>query len=386
MQKIGEIECLHIVCNPVVHDSRVLRETKTILNSGLVNGLEICGFHEPGYNAYETLDERTIRRIILTTRPLPKDLASQSIKYIEWYIRLKNLYRKAELKVIHCHDLEPLPIAVRLKKLTGARLVYDAHELAVERINIYGLRRKLAGLLEQRLISSVDALISVSPSICDWYQKRFTGTPVSLVRNIPGYPKMPVSPVPLRNYYNIPEDRLLFIYLGKLSKGRGIEKALQAFQNERVAHHIVFMGSGPLKEKVLQAGSICDRIHYHEPVSPEQVISHAAGADAGICLVEDICLNYRYCLPNKLFECLLAGLPVLASNLPDQSRIVNKYQAGWIVQHNPQDIADFLISITGGKVRELQKNLPGRVRTLCWENEEAKLIEVYKKLTGRKVD
>jgi len=147
---------LHIVGNPVTHDSRILKETRALQDSGIFGPVEIAGLMEHGHAAYEKLEDgRTIWRASLATRPLPKDLGSQTVKYMEWYARVVQRYRRMRIKVIHCHDLAPLLIALGLKRLTGARVVYDAHELETERAGSQGPRRLLACWFERNMIKSV---------------------------------------------------------------------------------------------------------------------------------------------------------------------------------------------------------------------------------------
>ena len=319
---------LHIVRNPVSHDSRVLKETGSILGKFPDKELVSAGFHEPGYAEKESIGQRQVHRWRLATRPLPKNLLSQSIKYMEWYIRLIKAYRKEPLQIIHCHDIEPLAIAVRLKKITGAKLIYDAHELETERNGSRGIRQSLTQWQEARWMPYVDHLITVSPSIEKWYAQRYPDTPRHLVRNIPQEVDVSVLPITLRKSLAVPDNALLFLYLGGLSKGRGIETILESFTHDSVPHHVLFMGSGALEEQVKRQAEACERIHYRSPVPPAEVTSYAAGADVGLSLIEDTCLSYRYCLPNKLFENMLAGLPVLASDLPDQRQVIIDHQAG----------------------------------------------------------
>jgi len=375
---------LHIVRNPVTHDSRVLKETNSLATSGIIGHLEIAGFHEQGYSEWEDISGRTIRRIRLGTRPLPKDLVSQFVKYAEWYARLVGHYRSAPLRIIHCHDLGPLPIAARLKQLTGAKLVYDAHELETETVGSSGVRKALARYAEQWFIRHVDAMITVSPSIRNWYRQRFPNVPIALVRNIPDMPGTYPAPELLRERLNVPEEAVLFIYLGGLTRGRGIEIALEAFSDDQVPHHVLFMGNGPLRSEIGAARNRCPRIHYLPPVPPDQVLAHAAGADAGLCLYEDTCLNHRYCLPNKLFESLLAGIPVLASDLPDQASVVNSHNGGWVVPNDPAAIADILCRLTPGEVGKLRHGLFGRVQELRWEQEAKQLLGLYRNLLSNK--
>ncbi|MBM3349931.1 MAG: glycosyltransferase family 4 protein [Betaproteobacteria bacterium] len=373
-------QILHIVRNAVTHDSRVLKETGAILKRFPERNLVIAGFHDQGYAEQELIGNRQVYRWRLKTRPLPKDLFSQAIKFFEWRYRLVSAHMKEPLQVIHNHDLEPLPIAVKLKKLTGAKLIYDAHELETERNGSRGLRKKLSSWTEKKYIDHVDHIITVSPSIRDWYKRQYPNKPVSLVRNIPNSSCASTSPFPLRETLEIHNDALLFLYLGGLTKGRGVEAILDGFEHSDVPHHVLFMGSGPLTEQVKAYSRRCARIHYRTPVPPSDVLTIAQGADIGLCHTEDTCLNHRYCLPNKLFECLLSGLPVLASDLPDQAQIVRDHQAGWVISPRASELTRFLVNLDARTARELRFGLRDRVSDLRWDNEAKVLIGVYEQL------
>ena len=367
---------LHIVRNAVTYDSRVLKESRSLLESGLFSRLEVCGFDEVDSES-ELEDGRRIRLIALRSRALPKDLLSQSVKYLEWHARVVNLYRKETIGVIHCHDLEPLAIGAHLKQLTGARLVYDAHELESECHGSRVFRKRLDAWMERRLIPFVDSMITVSPSILKWYEERFPRVSFHLVRNIPELPGDPEPLRPLRKSLEVPEDALLFLYIGGLTGGRGIETVLKAFQDSRIKHHLAFIGSGALAALVQESSRSCPRIHLLERVSPDEILSYVAGADVGLCLIEDTCLSHRFCLPNKLFETLLAGIPVLASDLPDQAAIIRKHNAGWVVRNEEHSVRHFLLHLSAGEARQLRSGLPERVKQLRWRNEAHVLLEAY---------
>lgn len=385
MQNLS-IDCLHIVLNSVTHDSRVLKATKSALASGMVRRLEIAGLRDHGDNIFDTLsDGRTIRRFDLTSRQWSKSWMVRSLKYIECYNRMIGLYRKEPLRLIHAHDLPTLPIGIRLARLTGAKLVYDSHELQSHKMRDGSERakrnyQKLIWGLERRLLAGPDAMITVSPSILTWYEERCPSIPVHLIRNVPERPAIMPEAIRLRAQLGVPGDSLLFLYLGGIGPRRGVENVLNSFLVEDIKHHILFLGSGVLEEVVKAAAARCPRIHLRPPVPPSEVLAHALGADIGICLYEDSCLNHRYCLPNKLFESLLAGLPVLASNLPDQARVVEMYNAGWVLDNTLQELTDHLRTLTVDEARSVRAELPERVAALSWENETKALFLIYKKL------
>lgn len=375
---------LHIVRTAVSHDSRVQKESRTLARSGLFESVRVCGFHEPGYDERETLNGCDVWRVSLRTRPLPKDIASQAIKYAEWYSRIVSAYRREDISVIHCHSLGPLPIAVRLKRLTGARLVYDAHELESEVFGAKGFRKSLARRMEEAMVPSVDAIITVSPSIREWYSEKFPGIPVSVLRNIPERPDHPIAPQPLRRELGVPDDALLLIFIGGLNAGKGIEQALEAFEHESVRHHLLCLGRGPLKPLVEAASARCRRIHYLPPVRPAELVDCVAGADVSVCLTLDSCLSRRFSLPNKLFESLVAGVPLIVSPLPELSRMVSEHNAGWVVETEGGRLRELLNKLTVQSVREKESGLADRVSHLHWENEARSLLNVYDSLASER--
>jgi len=372
---------LHLVGNPVAHDSRVLKETASLAGSGLFEEVRVLGL-AAGAARTESEGTRLIREVALRTRPLPKSLAFQSLKFMEWRWRLLRECRGLRVGVVHCHDLLPLPVAVRLKQRTGAKLVYDAHELETERVGLRGLRRMLARRTERRLMRHVDALITVSPSIVEWYRARHPQVEVVLVRNVPERSDPAASVEPLRARLGVPDDAVLFISIGSFSRGRGIERALAAFRDPAVRHHVVFMGFGGLAERIDAAAAACPRIHRIPPVAPSEVLRFAAGADVGLSLTEDSCLNHRFCLPNKVFESLVAGVPVLCSDLPDQADLIRSHQGGWTVGASSEALARRLSEISIDEVRRLRAGLPARVSGLGWDREAERLLDLYRRLGG----
>ena len=228
---------------------------------------------------------------------------------------------------------------------------------------------------------SVDATITVSPSIKRWYEEHYPDVPVSLVRNVPE--RSPAVRKDLKVLLGVPANALLFIYVGGLSKGRGIEPMLQAFADASVPHHLLVMGSGSLEPEVEAVVKACSRVHRLPPVSPSEVLEYAAGADVGVCLYEDTCLNHRYCLPNKVFEYLLAGLPVLVSRLPDLGALVASLGAGWQTEIHPAAVVRTLRGITRERCAGLVQGLKERTAGLSWDVEEKSLLGAYDALLAR---
>lgn len=376
---------LHIVQNDLKHDSRVIRELECISNEYSKTHETIAIGYEPGNKSTDNkipgVDQKNIT-LFLTF--LPKFILFGALKRFEYFLRvLVNGYHK-NIDVIHCHDLPPLMASVVLKKLTGARLIYDAHELETETGESSGLRLKVLKYSEKFLLKYVDVMITVSPSIKSWYQKRNPGLEVYLVRNTPKKCCKLSPKIDLKRRLNITEDSILFVYTGRLTHGRGIENILLSFMDDSISHHVVFIGEGPLKEQILNASKTSERVHFHPYVLPEELISLVSGADIGLSLIEDVCLSYRYCLPNKLFEGFQAGLPMVVSNLPDQAEIVRKYQAGWVTEMDTTSIKKFLHELEYHDLQHKKEGLSERVNQLDWEHEQQTLKQAYKSILAGK--
>jgi glycosyltransferase involved in cell wall biosynthesis len=326
-----------------------------------------------------------IKNFFLKTRKLPKSLPFQFLKYLEWHFKIFNEFKKFPLKVIHCHDLAPLLIGVHLKILKKAKLIYDAHELESEIAGNRGLRKWLSKNIEKLLLYFVDYLITVSPSIARWYKKKFPASRIEIIRNIPKIEKNKKKSLPLKRILKIPKGSLLFLYLGALERGRGIENCLKAFNQPEINHQICFLGGGILAKDVERLAQNNPRIHRLEPVPPSEIHSYAAGADIGICLTENTCLNHRFCLPNKLFEYILSGLPVLGSNLPDLKKIIQADNLGWIIEPEAEKIFSFLKTVSSKSFRKKKDAVLSKRRNFSWENESKKLNEIYQKILKQPV-
>jgi glycosyltransferase involved in cell wall biosynthesis len=374
---------LHLVLGSTQYDSRILKETAAIDRAGMFDRVLVLGLTDEMHGVERREGGRTTREFSLRTRGLPRNLAGQSIKFAEWRSRILRACRGLPIGVVHCHDLLPLPVAVRIKRDTGAKLIYDAHELETERAGLRGLRRRLAQRTERRMMRHVDAIVTVSPSIVDWYRNRHPGVEVVLVRNVPERVPVNETAEPLRDRLGVPDDAALFISIGGFSRGRGIERALCAFADDSVRHHVVFMGFGPLAGEIDAAAAGCARIHRIPPVSPDEVVWFAAGADVGLSLTEDSCLNHRFCLPNKVFESLVAGVPVLCSDLPDQANLIRGYGAGWTVGASIEALVRRLTEISIDDARRIRSDLRDRVAELGWDREAERLVDLYRRLLGR---
>ena len=179
----------------------------------------------------------------------------------------------------------------------------------------------------------------------------------------------------------IPEKYKIVIYQGALSAGRGVDYLLDEFKTVSDSEYvIVFMGYGGLEEKIKKQAENSMHIYFMPAVSPGEVLDYTASADVGVTLIEDICLSYRYCLPNKLFEYIMAGIPVIVSDLPEMKRLVNECKIGEVGDAGSgKTLFSSIEKIESVSATELGKNLSSMAAKFNWSVQESKMIHAYKK-------
>jgi glycosyltransferase involved in cell wall biosynthesis len=234
--------------------------------------------------------------------------------------------------------------------------------------------------MERLLIPYPDIIVTVSESIADWYRHEYNLGNVLVIKNIPPRPVKAVCSRILRDHFQISDDDVLFIYQGALEEGRASELILECFREANQGRHIAFMGMGSLQEKIQRYAAKYSHIHFHNAVGPEEVIYYTASADVGIHLIENTCLNHYYCLPNKVFEYLFSGLPAIVSDFPEMSRIVKEEQCGWAIPVEKQALLRVVNNVSREEIAEKKKRAQGCSAKFGWQDEEKKLLEIYRRL------
>ena len=293
--------------------------------------------------------------------------------------------RVHQFSIVHCNDLEPLPLAFFAKILRFGRigLIYDAHELETEKLALRGLRKFLSRLLERVLIPFVDEIITVSDSIAAWYAKTYRIESPAVVYNAPSRWNLKQANL-FRKRFNLSSDTILCLYLGGFQKGRAIEIMLDAFSGvEGVALILMGFGSSSLEGKRLEAlvrekNDLEENVFFHEPVNHDELADVVASADVGLCLIQDECLSYRYCLPNKFFEYGMAGLPIIVSDLPEMRDKIEHYSCGVVCPNlSPEGIRIAVEGIVGAKNELWGQNARRMAEEHCWEEQKKKLLDIY---------
>jgi len=358
-----------------------LKEAASIMKIGYE--VKVVALHERGLLEKETIAEVETERVKLISRSWPKYPVVQLVKYIEFLIRSFFRYRRTD--IFHCSDIYPLPIAVLLRTFNSkAKIIYDANEYETETNGLRGIAKIVKRLLERTLIKKVDAVITVSKSIARIYASDYDIKEPYLVLNTPKYTKC-VKENKFREEFNIPDNKTILLYQGSLWQGKGIKDIIRSIAYIKSDICVIFMGHGTMVDYIKGKAVISPgKIYYKPAVSPFEILKYTASADIGLCLLRNTCLSYYYSLPNKLFQYLMAGLPVIISNFPEMERIVKReYNCGLAVDpRSPVEIASKIDELIDNRnlFDELKSNAEAAVKKYNWENQEKVLKKIYREL------
>ncbi len=365
-----------IVLNNFKNDSRVIKTCRSLLAQGFRT--RVVALHDTDLPEFETMEGFEVHRVKLTTSNWPRNKIIQALKYLEFSWRV--LFRYNDYDVYHCNDLHTLPVGAMLKLFSRrpVKIVYDAHEYETETDDVGEFERSIRRILEKMLIRFVDGMITVSDSIANEYVRLYGVEKPTLILNIPSYSEAQKTDY-LRRNLNIPGDRKIFLYQGGLARGRGINVLLDAFDDPKLDHAvIVFMGYGPLEDEIKSRAKSSEQIYFHDAVPPGEVHLYTASADVGISTIENTCLSYYYCLPNKLFEYAMAEIPVIVSNLYEMEKIVKAYEIGVVAPDNTVDgIRQALREIESLDMEKFKSKVAEFKREFNWEAQEPALVKLY---------
>jgi len=370
---------LHITHTDIKTDSRILKEMESLVKASYqVYGLGIE--LEEGAAETKFTFGVDIYSIKLFSRKLT--FLQRSIRHLlslcEIFFKMLPIALKLRPYAVHCHDTLVLPVGVMIKLLTGARLVYDAHELESNRNGLTKLQGRLTFLVERLSWRFINSLIVVSPSIQKWYFDNIGIKPSAVIMNAPLFEPPPVIDKEyLRHKFNIPLDCMIFIYIGILGKGRGIELVTSAFSSPNIRSHVVFLGFGELTYLINEMAERTGKFHLHPAVPHAQVVPIAMSADFGLCLIENVSLSDYLCLPNKLFEYCFSGIPVLASNFPEIKNIIDEYGIGDCCNLDVTDIIRAVKRIESEPIIYPFND----VSKLTWQEQGRNLLNLYQHLT-----
>ena len=304
--------------------------------------------------------------------------------YAEFNIRLFLFLLFHRCNCLLSNDLDTLWPNYRISKLKRIPLIYDSHEYFTEVPELVNRRlvQHIWKKIEERILPKMKEMITVNESIAELFRRKY-GIKVHVIRNIPMRKMLP-APASREEVGLDPNKHILILQGSGINIHRGSEELVDAMAYLGDCQ-LVIIGGGDvlpiLKEKVA-ANNWDDRVKFFPRMPYQQMMAITQLADLGFTLDKDTNLNYRYSLPNKLFDYIQAGVPVVASHLPEIERIIREYNIGTFIEnHDPKTIADTIHNALKDEknLEQWKNNLIFAAQNLCWENEEEVLLKIYEK-------
>jgi len=304
--------------------------------------------------------------------------------YAEYNIRLFLLLLSRRTDILISNDLDTLLANYLASRIRGKPLVYDTHEYFTETPEVINrpFVRNTWKRIEKWIFPRLKHVFTVNESLAAIFSKKY-GVEVKAVRNVPR--KRKHTSVRSRKELGLPADKPVILLQGAgINIHRGAEELVKAMQYlDNVL--LLIVGGGDVMPELHRTAdelNLNDRVRFIPKQPYEKLLEYTANADLGLTLDKDTNPNYRYSLPNKLFDYIHAGIPVLASPLTEVKKIIEHYDAGVLIsQHEPRHIAEKISELLSDekKISLMKENARRAAKELCWENEIQQLKEVYLK-------
>jgi len=310
--------------------------------------------------------------------PMPFDLA---------YEAAGNRY-SADLIV--AHDLPAVKAAVRLGEAHNSKVIYDAHELYPEQRGFSPVQKRMLDDAERELAPKCDRVITVSRSFGEFIQKKSGVERTDVIRNVTN--RHQASPTRGRVFHdklNLPETASVVLFQGSIVGDQNLHTLVEGFVKlARPDSHLVFLG--PRNEEVAadlrrRAGPMLGHtVHFMDPVGQDVLLRHTESAHFGVIPYLPYDLNCRYCMPNKLFEYIQAGLPVLASDLKEIRGVLEDAGGGGTLGdlETPEGVAHALAAMFERALERDRAILLEAARRLCWEVEQERYLDIVSEVMG----
>lgn len=303
--------------------------------------------------------------------------------YLFFNLRLFFVLLFTKTDVLLANDLDTLLPNYLVSKIKGIPLIFDSHEIFCEVPELQNnpTKKQIWEKLESSIVPKLKYCITVNQSIANYFSNKYN-VPFIFIRNIPNYSK--IQNLKSRNELSLPIDKKIIILQGAgINVQRGSEELLGAFQYLDKNYLLLIIGSGDviylLKENVSKY-RLESKVKFIDKIPAEVLRHYTSNSDLGVTIDKDTNLNYHFSLPNKVFDYIHAGIPVLASRLPEIEFLINQYQVGvFIENHDPKHIANQIKEFINSTNYSFYKsNTNKAAEENNWETEKQKLISLIK--------
>ncbi len=356
-------------------------------------------------NRYAILDDPRLAELQSNEKASPssvKRMASAALsrfvsamnRFISAHVKRRQIVRAMEAyrpDVVHCHDLNALPIGCAYARRHKAHVVYDSHEIFEAVSMMSPSRRRWLEFAQRRYSGHVDLFITINESIATYLNRKYPKLPPAVV--VKNAAKAPSGPVEydgrLHRAAGLEPSTQILLYQGGFSRFRGLSILLQAAPLLPENWALVMMGWGALEAELKALAQRLDpagtRIRFVPGAPLAELAQWTAGASLGVIPYENVCLNHWYCTPNKLWEYPLAGVPILASGFPELERTIVGNGIGRVLPDllTPQAIADAVSSISADELQAMRERCRSFIEADNWSVYAKCLVASYDRLCRR---
>jgi len=369
-----------ILSNSFIVDPRVYKEAMSLSDAG--HEITVIFWDR---DAKYLSDERVknVRVIGIQTKGLmkilPHDLFRNPLWWWKAYKKALELYNNGyTFDVVHCHDLDTLQTGVWLKKRLNVKIVYDAHEIfgyMIER-TMPKIVTKISFLIEKILIKHVDQIITVNNPLKTFFSK-ITTAPIDIIMNC--------GEITTKIY--LPPNNTMFTisYFGILDSSRMFPKIVDYIGTIENTQFIIAGKKARLYIEVEKVSKKYNNIIFLGTIPYNQVIEKTLDCNVILCMLDPVDKNNQVGLPNKIFEAMLTGRPVIVSKGLYYSELVETENCGVSVEYNFEEVKKSIIMLRDDPKRceELGKNgLNAAIREYNWQKQKETLLSIYKRLNG----
>lgn len=365
------------VSNDLATDNRVNRTCNVLKESGYT--VVLVGRQRKNSIPLKSQNHRCVRLNLLFDKG--------PFFYAELNIRLFIFLLFSKVDLIFSNDLDTLPAAFLAHKLKKrSKIVYDSHELFTEAPELEGrFVKKIWERIEKMIFPKLKYIITVNDSIAEIFKSKYRKS-IVVIRNVSE--KFDWSELKSKKDLGIPEDKELIIVQGSgLNVDRGIEEAILAMQliNNAI---LLIVGDGdviPNAKELVKTHQLETKVLFFGKRPYKELMQFTRYASIGLALDKPKSLNYRFALPNKLFDYIQANTAVICSNLIEIQKIVEKYEIGISIETiSPEAIAETINGLLENKDKLLsfQENCKKAAEVENWENEKVKLKALLEKVVA----
>lgn len=385
-----------VVHNAVRQDARVLKQASTLKAAG--HDVKIFGLSSDEDESFLLSDGIPVTLTRRDTRGVKQLLLDSNIEasrenrvwgsFAEQGRQVFEAVRASMTPdAVHIHDHVSLTAASLYKERFNVPIVWDAHEIYEELAGLEDVRRTVNPRIIRENAQYVDAFITLNESIAQVYAERYPELPpATLIPNATRFSNTPVYDGRLHDAAGLNRDQKVLLFQGGFAEHRGIGALLDVAAFLDGSWSLVFMGWGKLEGSIREhAKAIDDRPAGKQRISVIPGAPHAelalwtAGASLGAIPYEDTGLNHRYCTPNKLWEFPAAGVPILATNLPEMAKRIEPTEMGFTVspELDAPAIAEQINELGDVDLQRYKEGAEAFIRDDNWEGYEHALLEVH---------